>query len=317
MNNKLQQLTQEQVWGLLESLLPIIRNYGEICAPEYLPDVRKAYKDVQNALLAQPTPTHPMKDYRYTKRCDKVRHAMGYKLCPGCELIPAEPAPSQPPATLDAEDIAWMNAPLGPLPAEPAPTGDGGKEWAEAQAPVVSEEQVRPLQIGPHHFRLAPGLEINLGDDGTWLVFKAHNGNSAIIRMENLPDAGSHIIKNAIQTWCEDFRALLAPQGAPSRDVPKHGGDINCSVKKDQAWLNKLRIRLADGWLALSRQQPYRGDKKLLLAHDMFLCARDLFRHSNALACVREEEVKWFKENGAWKLATERIAQLEKEKKEE
>ena len=61
-------------------------------------------------------------------------------------------------------------------------------------------------KIGPTTFKLMKGMEINFGDDGTWLAFKDSSGNSGVIRLESIAAASGRIIGTAIQKWSEDRR---------------------------------------------------------------------------------------------------------------
>ena len=48
-------------------------------------------------------PAEPAPQYRRTEKCDRLRHSMGYMLCPGCEPVPAEPTGTSEPEE-DAPD---------------------------------------------------------------------------------------------------------------------------------------------------------------------------------------------------------------------
>jgi len=62
-------------------------------------------------------------------------------------------------------------------------------------------------------FKLMDGLEINFANDGTWLAFKDHRGNSAVIRLESVVTAQG-IINSTIAEWTKDRRAQYIAQDA-------------------------------------------------------------------------------------------------------
>jgi len=115
-------LTEEQVRPLVDALIDISEYWNGHTNERAMTDACEHTRDLAHTTLANwnrallsLAPTHPMKDYRYTERCNKVRHAMGYELCPGCELIPVEPAPaSDVDLVQKIRDVKWQSF-IGPL----------------------------------------------------------------------------------------------------------------------------------------------------------------------------------------------------------
>jgi hypothetical protein len=64
-------------------------------------------------------------------------------------------------------------------------------------------------KIGPTTFKLMTGMEINFAGDGTWLAFKDSDGDSAVVRLENIASASGRIVVTTIQKWSEDRRKEL------------------------------------------------------------------------------------------------------------
>lgn len=53
-------------------------------------------------------------------------------------------------------------------------------------------------------------VSIYVGSDGTWMNFKASNGQQCSFNMENLADRDGHIVKSALNGWCVDRREQAA-----------------------------------------------------------------------------------------------------------
>jgi hypothetical protein len=83
-------------------------------------------------------------------------------------------------------------------------------------ARVKAEARLHDNEIGPQLYKLMDGLDVHFAPDGTWLWFKASNGNSAVIRLESLADASGHITGTAIQQWSVDQRARLSGATTPA-----------------------------------------------------------------------------------------------------
>lgn len=53
-------------------------------------------------------------------------------------------------------------------------------------------------------------LTINSGRDGVWLHFKASNGQSASINVDNMAVGRGGITGSALSCWCDDQRLRAA-----------------------------------------------------------------------------------------------------------
>ena len=76
---------------------------------------------------------------------------------------------------------------------------------------------------------------------------------------------------------------MTTSEEVKGREKAEDINNINKPWKQSAEWLDKLRVRYAEAWTVLRRESPFMGDTKLLLAHDLALVSRDLFKHIGAL----------------------------------